>query len=165
MRTILAIVGSSGSGKSSLSAYLKPFGIDPIVSFTTRPMREGETDGVEHWFVTEDKMPSKDKMLAYAFFGGYHYWTTVSQVPFGHWASYIIDEKALIEMSERFGDQIRIIPIYIKRDDLTDIERDRINRDKDRIILPDKYYAAVIENNGSLEDFFKTASETISKLK
>ena len=162
--TILAIVGVSGSGKSTLSAHLQKLGFIPIISFTTRPMREGETNGVEHWFVNEYDMPHKDKMLAYTFFGGYHYWTTVYQIPIIGHASYIIDEKALVEMSERFKDEICIIPVYIKRDNLSDIERDRRNRDKGRLILPDKYYSAVIENNGTIEEFFEKAEQTIKKL-
>ena len=73
MNTIVAIVGASGSGKTQLTLYAQRFGYPVICSYTTRPMREGETNGVEHIFVTEDKMPTKDNMLAYTFFGGYHY--------------------------------------------------------------------------------------------
>lgn len=162
--TILAIVGASGSGKTALSEHLKEIGIESIVSFTTRDMRDGEVDGREHLFVTEAQLPGKDTMLAYAFFGGYHYWTTISQIPTDGCVSYIIDEKALIEMTEKFGDKVRILPVYIKRDNLTDIERSRRNRDKDRVILPDKYYSAVIENNGTLEEFLIKAEQTIKNL-
>ena len=64
MKTIVAIVGASGSGKTQLTLYAKKLGYPVICSYTTRPMREGETNGVEHIFVTADKMPKKDKMLA-----------------------------------------------------------------------------------------------------
>lgn len=69
-RTIVAIVGASGSGKSELSRYMKQFGLEPIVSFTTRPIREGEVDGREHWFVTPEAIPPFDEMLAYAYLEG-----------------------------------------------------------------------------------------------
>lgn len=166
MKKILAIVGSSGSGKTTLSEYLRTIEIEPLVSFTTRPMRDGEMNGMEHHFVKGDVMPmDRREMLAYAHFGDYDYWTTPQQIEeLGDRISYVIDEKALVEMTERFRDKYDIIPIYVKRDNLTDIERHRRNRDKDRLILPDKYYAAVIENNGTLEEFLKKAEETIKRL-
>lgn len=166
MKKILAIVGSSGSGKTTLSEHLRTIGIEPLVSFTTRPMRKGEMNGIEHYFVKGNVMPiDRREMLAYAHFGNYDYWTTPQQIEeLGNCISYIIDEKALLEMAERFGDKYDIIPIYVKRDDLTDIERHRRNRDNGRLILPDKYYAAVIENNGTIEEFLRKAKETIKKL-
>lgn len=166
MKKILAIVGSSGSGKTTLSEHLRTIGIEPLVSFTTRPMRKRETNGIEHHFVKENVMPmDKREMLAYAHFGNYDYWTTTQQIEeLGSCISYIIDEKALLEMVERFKGKYDIIPIYVKRDDLTDIERHRRNRDNDRLILPDKYYAAVIENNGTIKEFLKKAEDTIKKL-
>ena len=49
---IIAIVGPSGSGKTTLAEYFqRQFCIPTIVSYTTRPMRAGEANGREHWFV------------------------------------------------------------------------------------------------------------------
>lgn len=163
-RTIFAIVGPSGSGKSELSRYMEPFGLVPIVSFTTRPMRPGELDGREHWFVSEDQMPPRDKMLACAYFGGHHYWASINQVPASHPSSYIIDEKALVEMMERFKDELNIIPVYIRRKELEAIEVERRKRDDDRLILPDEFYAAVIENDGTLCEFLRKSEKVISEL-
>ena len=70
---IVCIVGSSGSGKTFLAQHLeKTQEIPVVISYTTRPMREGEVDGVEHWFVGPDrvKQAKKDKdILAYTKFG------------------------------------------------------------------------------------------------
>ena len=72
--TILAIVGPSGSGKTTLAEHLKDkLNIPVIVSYTTRPIRDGEIDGKDHHFVSEQDMPPHEKMLAYTKFGGYHY--------------------------------------------------------------------------------------------
>ena len=49
---ILILCGKSGSGKDAIQRELKKSGFKPIVSVTTRPMREGETDGVEYNFVS-----------------------------------------------------------------------------------------------------------------
>ena len=52
---ILAIVGESGSGKTHIANWLGDHGYcHTIVSPTTRPMRENETDGRDHVFVSEE---------------------------------------------------------------------------------------------------------------
>lgn len=166
-KTIIAIVGPSGSGKTTLALYMREhFTIPTIVSYTTRPMRSNEEDGREHIFVTKEQMPPRECMLAYTQFGGYHYWATKAQVPEYRPCTYVIDEKGLIEMQRQFQLEYRIIPIYIRRDvqNLTDIEQTRQKRDEERIRLEDNFYAAIIINNGSLEDFLRTASETINNL-
>lgn len=86
------------------------------------------------------------------------------QVISSHPSSYIIDEKALLEMMNKFGDEFNIIPIYIRRENLSSIDKERLDRDKDRIILKDSFYAAVIENNGTLDEFLKKAEKIIGKL-
>jgi guanylate kinase len=154
---IIAIAGLSGSGKTLAANILKErAGVPNIVSFTTRPMRRGETNGVEHFFVSESEMPPQEEMLAYTKFGGCHYWATVSQLPASGKCVYVIDEKGLLMMKEKFGQRFDIRSVYIQRD-LSElqasIEQGRLDRDRDRIFLDRYFYDAVIENNYSLTDF------------
>ncbi|MBS7376006.1 MAG: guanylate kinase, partial [Muribaculaceae bacterium] len=100
---IYAVVGASGCGKNTATQIMEELGIPSLVSFTTRDMRPGEINGKEHWFVTENDIPPKDRMLAYTYFGGKHYWTTIDQIPEKGGCTYIIDEVALVEMLEKFG--------------------------------------------------------------
>lgn len=98
---ILAIIGPSGCGKTTLVDHLsKTLHIPAIVSYTTRPMRPGETNGIEHYFVSENEMPKTEDMLAYTKFGNYHYWTTPQQVLEGI-NFYIIDEKGYLDVSSK----------------------------------------------------------------
>lgn len=166
-KTIIAIVGPSGSGKTTLALHLREhYTIPTIVSYTTRPMRPEEKDGKEHIFVTEAQMPPKELMLAYTQFGGYHYWATKAQIPEYRPCTYVIDEKGLVEMQQKFQTEYRIIPILIRRDaeNLTNIDEERQKRDNDRIRLNDHFYSAIINNNGSLEDFLTNASYIINSL-
>ena len=48
-------IGKSASGKDTLSRKDIEDGFKPVISYTTRPMRDGETDGVEYYFVTKEK--------------------------------------------------------------------------------------------------------------
>ena len=167
---IIAIVGQSGSGKTTMTKFVEErFGIPSVVSYTTREMRIGETNGVEHIFVTEKDMPYANEMLAYTYtqFGGYHYWATIEQVIHHPVVTYVIDEVALLKMMERFDEQYDIVPIYVRRDNRLlkeQIDSERRFRDKNRVIIEDAMYAAIIENNGDLDDFYKQIEETIKRL-
>ena len=53
---LVAIVGGSGSGKSSVAAELvKRYDFKETVSVTTRPIREYEEEGKDYYFVSVDK--------------------------------------------------------------------------------------------------------------
>lgn len=54
------LMGKSAAGKDTLLNKLVAQGkYKPIISYTTRPMREGETDGVEYHFVTETQFSKR----------------------------------------------------------------------------------------------------------
>lgn len=50
---MLILCGKTASGKDTLLKELVKLGYKTVVSFTTRPMRQGETNGVEYNFVDE----------------------------------------------------------------------------------------------------------------
>lgn len=167
---IIAIVGDSGTGKSTLAAYIeRELGIRQLVSHTTRPMREGEHNGVGHYFVTEDEMPPRSRMLAYTYFGGNHYWVDLRELRNDPIVTYVIDEKGLMMLLEEYSDAFDIIPVLIRRDPalrLADgIPADRIQRDRCRVHIEDAQYAHIFDNNGPLNEFLYNAKTTLLNLK
>ena len=165
---IYAVVGASGCGKTTATKILEDYGIPSLVSYTTRRIRNDEVNGREHWFVTDADIPPKDRMLAYTYFGGKHYWTTIDQIDSKSGCTYIIDEIALVEMIEKFGDKINIVKVLIKKDrgeieKLVDTER--IRRDEQRLKLDDSFYDIIIDNNGSIDDLRQQIYEIIVKTK
>ena len=66
---VLILCGKSGSGKDSiLKRLVAEYEYAPIVSYTTRPMRDGEVDGREYNFVTNEdfwEMIKNDELIEY----------------------------------------------------------------------------------------------------
>jgi len=82
---ILVLSGPSGAGKSSLINKIK----DEIgeyyfsISTTTRPMREGEVDGVHYHFVSKEQFEKdieEEHFLEYAMVHGNYYGTSIKPV-------------------------------------------------------------------------------------
>lgn len=148
---LITITGPSGAGKDTVARMLSEMGgYQVLCSYTTRPKREGEIDGVEHYFVEQCNIPH-DKMLAYTQYGGYEYWVTIDQVM--NKSIYVIDEDGLKNLCERFPN-IELFKICVTAWETTRLSRgvsqERIYRDKQRKLLPLAFYDAVIFNNGTL---------------
>ena len=156
----MIFLGAPGAGKGTQSDIVaEKYGIPFVVSYTTRPMREGEVDGVDHNFVSEKDMPDFDKMIAFTIFGGNKYWATHSQIGEGV-TSYVIDERGLLKMIDNYN-KYRYVKVYVYRDN-NDVDEDRKSRDENRIILHDNFYDLVIVNNyNSVDEFLEGASKQI----
>lgn len=116
-RQLTLVVGKSGSGKNYL---LEAFGMSPIPSFTTRPMRPGEADGREHRFVTDAEWKStpRDSVFANTLFHGNAYWTTFDDARNEAYDAYVVDPngvydilEALNSSSTAFNRRLRIIVV------------------------------------------------------
>lgn len=164
---LITIIGPSGAGKDTAARILSELtNIPVLVSYTTRPMREGEENGREHHFVCECDAP-RDAMLAYTQYGGYEYWTELLQIQSS--AIYVIDEEGLRDLRQRFPG-IKIISIYITASKLVRMKRgvtfERISRDDMREQFPLDYYDYRISNNRTVNDLRTTlqaVADTLSQ--
>ena len=82
---LIVISGPSGVGKGTIFSRL--LASDPSLTFsvsaTTRAPRNGETDGVDYFFITEDKyqeLVKQDAFLEHATVHGHSYGTLKSQI-------------------------------------------------------------------------------------
>lgn len=75
-KPLIALVGKSGVGKTTLGNSLAEFhGLSPVVSYTSRPPREGEVDGVDYHFRSKEWFEDNRGLFAVdlTFFDGSYY--------------------------------------------------------------------------------------------
>ena len=53
---MIEIIGKNGSGKSYLANKLYNLGFKRNVGYTTRPIRDNEIDGLDYFFITQEKL-------------------------------------------------------------------------------------------------------------
>lgn len=74
---MIVLVGESASGKSSIERNLvEKYGYNRIISYTTRQPREGEYDGVDYHFITDEmfyKLNSQGFFAETTCYNGWHY--------------------------------------------------------------------------------------------
>lgn len=149
MKRLITITGPSGAGKDTVARMMSEMTDWPVLcSYTTRPMREGEEDGREHFFVERFDVPFT-KILAYTHYGGYDYWTSIDQVE--DTAIYVIDEAGLVELKERHP-EIDVYSIYVNSllpiRLMRGVKLPRIIRDVERFRnAPQIKYDYLIHNN------------------
>ncbi|GAW98858.1 guanylate kinase [Secundilactobacillus mixtipabuli] len=73
MKHVIVITGATGTGKTTVSTYLKTkYQIPRIITHTTRPMRPGEKNGVDYYFETPESF-AENHYLESVTYAGYQY--------------------------------------------------------------------------------------------
>ena len=116
---LFTITGPSGSGKSTLAnAAFKHS--QQITSFTTRPKRPGEIEGIDYYFISKEKalrLHQEDGCIEFAEYNGNYYGITKEEL-FGKLArgdSASVVNKEGYENLKRIPElKGKIIPIFIK---------------------------------------------------
>lgn len=72
---MIVLVGESASGKSTVEKELvKDYGLKKIISYTTRPPRDGEVDDVDYHFISKEEFQKLQKNNFFAEVGCYRDW-------------------------------------------------------------------------------------------
>lgn len=142
MGKIFYLMGKSASGKDSIYKKIKDKmpELNPIVIYTTRPIREGESDGIEYYFVDEArlvKLEAEGKVIELRAYNTVH----------GVWKYFTVDDgqfdreehliaigtlESYVQLRRYFGED-KLIPIYIEVEDgvrlLRALEREQKQRE------------------------------------
>lgn len=81
---MIVLSGASASGKTEVAKILaSKYGMQKVITTTTRPMRVGEVDGKDYFFVTKEKfeeMLRNDEFVEFTIYNGNYYGSLKSQV-------------------------------------------------------------------------------------
>lgn len=147
MGNLFCIMGKSASGKDTLYKQLLTDGSLPllrIIPYTTRPIRFGETNGVEYHFVDEgqlDKLQREGRVIElrayHTIHGEWKYFTANDgQIDIKtHCYLMIATLEAYRKIREYFGSP-SVIPIYIEVEDAIRLQR---ALDRERLQKEPKY--------------------------
>ncbi len=126
----IIIVGPGGSGKDFLRKKMVDKGFSYGVSFTSRPPREGETEGIDYYYRDEDFFESKeDIFLELQEFNGWRY--GISKEEFKEKDLFILSPGGLKSLPEYFR-KISFI-IYLNPDEKIRIKRLESRNDADSV--------------------------------
>ena len=127
------MMGKSSSGKDSIFKEVKKRmpGLKDIVLYTTRPIREGETDGVEYHFVDEEKLRELEEKGCVIELRAYHtkcgiwkYFTADDgQIELDRYDYLVIGTLESYEAMRRYYGQEKLIPVYVEVEDGVRLER------------------------------------------
>ena len=131
MGKIFVIMGKTSSGKDTIYKQLLEglTALKTVVIYTTRPMRPGETNGVEYFFATEEELESlrrQGKVIEERCFHTVHgpwYYFTVNdgQIDLDRHSYLMINTPAGFERIRSYynketSDEETVVPIYIEAD-------------------------------------------------
>lgn len=139
MGKIVYIMGKSSTGKDTIFKELlrkSRFSYKTIVSYTTRPIREGEKNGNEYFFTDEagfQKLKAEGRIIEDRCYdtihGPWRYFTADDgQIDFSGNYITIGTIESYLKMCEYYGKD-RIIPVLVDLDDGVRLQR-AINREK-----------------------------------
>lgn len=132
MGKIFYLMGKSASGKDTIYKKVKEQlpELKTIVIYTTRPIREGEQNGVEYFFVDDNRLQELQeagKVIELREYNTVH----------GIWKYFTADDgqfdrndhliaigtlESYVQLKEYFGDE-KLVPIYIEVEDGLRLER------------------------------------------
>lgn len=134
-------MGKSASGKDTVYRQLmeRHPEIDPVVPYTTRPIREGEKNGREYNFVTDEQMKKMERAgqivecrCYETVQGPWHYFTADDgQIDLARKNACLISTlEGYMRIREFYGAD-QVVPLYIEVDDFTRIGRS-LQREKEQ---------------------------------
>ena len=130
---IFCVIGKSASGKDSLYKAIlerQPVPLKTITTYTTRPIRSYEKNGVEYYFTTVEEFENireNGKVIEFrcynTVFGDWYYFTADDgQIDSEHDYLTIMTLEGYASLRKYFGNE-RIVPIYINVEDGLRLER------------------------------------------
>lgn len=178
--TLVVISGFSGAGKGTVSkALVEKFGYSLSVSATTRQPREGEQDGREYYFKSEDdflRLIDYNGFIEYAQYVDHYYGTprkfVEDELEAGHVVILEIEVQGAMKIKEQYPDAILLFitapSIEVLKNRLigrgtetAEVVEKRMRRAAEEAESIEQYEFIVSNEEGKLEDCMNTIHSII----
>ncbi|MFC6323235.1 guanylate kinase [Companilactobacillus baiquanensis] len=112
-KKIIVITGASGTGKTTISHYLKEkYQIPNVITHTTRMPRNGEKNGIDYYFETNESF-SENHYLEKVEYSGHKYGSSEEGLE-SMWskvdvASIVVDTAGAIAYKKKYGEKAIVI--------------------------------------------------------
>ena len=168
MGKLICLMGKSSSGKDTIYKRLRTElpELLPVVLYTTRPMREGEQDGVEYYFVSEEEYQSihksgriMEERSYQTVYGVWRYFTVWDEEKNLNESSYIMigTPEAFEKIVEYLGRE-QVGPVFIDLDDGVRLQR---ALDREKAQDHPRYLEMCRRFLADAEDFSKEKTEAL----
>lgn len=160
---MIVLLGESGCGKSTIEKELVNKGFKKIISYTTRPIRKNEKDGVDYHYISEEEFLHKYSAGFFAEYTIYNSWyygiavpdcknnSVVVVEPHGFRQLKKIDELNITSFYIKVNERERLIRMVKRGDNLLEVFR-RIFSDQGVFQFIDQEVDYVIDNNKNIND-------------
>lgn len=132
MKKIVVLLGASGSGKSTIEKEIESKGFKRIISHTTRPIRDGEIDGINYHFVdiNEFELSSMEgRFITETLYNDWKYGIKKSEIPLNSESVVVLEPIGFEELVDFVGEK-NIISFLIEVDDKKRLLRSLKREDK-----------------------------------
>lgn len=122
------VVGLGSSGKDHLRKRFEKLGYKFAIHYTTRPMRVGEVDGRDYYFISEKdfiEKVEKDDMIEYSIHNNWYY--GLSKVEYENKDLFILSPLSF----NKYSSEIKLNVLKIFLDISEDIRRKRLSKRND----------------------------------
>lgn len=164
---MIVLSGASASGKTEVAKVLaSKYGIGKMITTTTRPMRVGEVDGKDYFFVTKEQFESmlkRDKFVEHTIYNGNYYGSGRDQI--GDNKCVVIDAAGLRSYSALKNEKF-IVTFFLNASEETRLERMKGRGDRpqdiERRIINDRDafdIANVVKVNYNIDSEFGNVEE------
>ena len=141
-RGMIVLAGASASGKTEVAKELaKKYGVTKVITTTTRPMRVGEVNGRDYFFVSKEQfefMIQEGRFVEYTFYNNNLYGSTKDQIssnkcvvidPAGLRAYIGLNDPGIVTFFLDTTEETRFKRM-LQRGDKEDLAKNRIEHDR-----------------------------------
>lgn len=179
VKNLLCIIGETARGKDTVARYLQQqYNLKGVVSYTNRPKRINETDGVDHYFVTDEQASEilkKEPIYAFTKIGAYIYFATKKEVEASDF--YIIDPVGYRALIKQKLNQVPIIIYVTCNQEIAEVRfKSRGGTEQEYIARANAEHAQFTEfkengiynfyinNNNTIQELFNQVDDIMHKL-